>query len=158
MVTKEYRLVKLVETEPIPFELLLMADETKKAIEKYIYDSTVYLLYTTGYDYPVAVFALYKIDKHIIELKNIGVLPAFRKQGIGNFLLGKIVEIASENNYTEIIVGTPVAALAEIAFYEKNGFSKYAIKKDFYIQNYEEPIIEEGVLLRDMQMLKKIVR
>jgi ribosomal protein S18 acetylase RimI-like enzyme len=41
--------------------------------------------------------------------------------------------------------------------YEKAGFKKYAIKKDFYLRLYPDPIIENGVQLRDMVMLKKVL-
>jgi aminoglycoside 6'-N-acetyltransferase I len=51
-------------------------------------------------------------------------------------------------------VGTADCGLAQIRFYERNGFVKYAIRKDFFIKNYELPIYENGQLLKDMIMLK----
>ena len=155
---KDYHLHKLTKEDAVPFDLLLIADETEAAIKKYINESDIYLLYSNENKKPIAVFALYKIDGNTIELKNIGVIPLFRQKGIGSYLIEKIDEIARASNYTKIIVGTPDMAVNEIAFYEKNGFSKYAVKKDFFLQNYDEPVIEDGVMLRDMQMLKKPVR
>jgi hypothetical protein len=56
--------------------------------------------------------------------------------------------------FENVIVGTPDQAVKQINFYEKNGFIKYDLKKDFFIKNYPAPIIDNGVTLRDMVMLK----
>jgi len=42
-----------------------------------------------------------------------------------------------------------------ILFYLKQGFVKYGVKKDFFVQNYPQPIYDHGIQLRDMVMLKK---
>ena len=44
--------------------------------------------------------------------------------------------------------------IRQIHFYEMNGFIKYTIRKDFFIENYDLPIFENGVQLKDMQLLK----
>ena len=69
-------------------------------------------------------------------------------------LINYVKEIAYKENYTEIIVGTADNGINQIRFYERNGFVKYAIKKNYFIDNYTKPIFDGGVLLRDMVMLK----
>ena len=69
-------------------------------------------------------------------------------------LIEKIKEIARRQNYWEIIVGTADNGFRQIKFYEKNGFIKYDVRKNFFLENYAEPIIEDGVRLKDMIMLK----
>ena len=138
----------------LPFDLLLWADETIDAIEKYIYNSDVYVVKAKGESRPIAVFALYRVSDTQIEIKNIAVLESLRGQGIGSYLLREIRRIAEAEKYKRIIVGTPDCSLKQILFYEKNGFEKYDVKRDFFIKNYSEPIIENGVVLRDMVMLK----
>ncbi|MGE5107107.1 MAG: GNAT family N-acetyltransferase, partial [Sphingobacteriales bacterium] len=103
---------------------------------------------------PIAVFALYKINDTDIEIKNIAVSENLQSKGIGSFLIGEIKRIATKGNYKNIIVGTADSGYRQINFYERNGFSKYDIKKNFFIENYSEPIIENGIMLRDMVMLK----
>lgn len=154
MIFESYYIRKLENSELIPFDLLLLADETKEAIEKYIYNSIIYLLYHEDNLQPIGVAALYKIDQLEIEIKNIAVLAAYRGKGLGSFLVEKIKEIASNNHYRTMIVGTADTGKMEISFYEKNGFKKYDVRKDFFIENYKKPIIENGVMLRDMVMLK----
>lgn len=150
----EYIIHKLKNDDSIPFDLLLVADETKEAIEKYIYQSTIYSAFINECLTPVGVFALFKINDEQIEIKNIGVLELYQCRGIGSFLIEKIKEIAEENSYREIIVGTPDTGIKQIKFYEKNGFKKFAIKKNFFPKNYANTIIEDGVILKDMVMLK----
>ena len=65
-----------------------------------------------------------------------------------------IKRIAKLAKFENVIVGTPDRAVKQINFYEKNGFRKYDLKKDFFIKNYPQPIIDNGVMLRDMVMLK----
>lgn len=138
----------------MPFDLLLLADETIEAIEKYIAVSDVYLASKIGLSKPIGVFVLCKINNKEIEIKNIAVAEDYQGNGIGSFLIDQIKAIASECHYKSIIVGTPDLAHEQIRFYEKNGFSKYGVRKNFFIDNYREPIIENGVALRDMLMLR----
>lgn len=154
MKTQNIRLHKLKADEPIPFELLLIADEPDDAIKKYIYESGIYTVYNNENINPIGVFVLYRISDSVLEIKNIGVLELYRSQGIGSFLIERIKEIASIENCREVIVGTADSGVRQIQFYEKNGFRKYAVKKNFFIENYTEPIIEDGTMLKDMIMLK----
>ena len=81
-------------------------------------------------------------------------MESFRNNGIGSLLINYVKEIAYKENYTEIIVGTADNGINQIRFYERNGFVKYAVKKNYFIDNYSRPIVDDGVLLKDMVMLK----
>jgi ribosomal protein S18 acetylase RimI-like enzyme len=150
----EYEIVKLQPGRSLPFHLLLLADETLEAIEKYIYTSDVYLVKRKNGTETIAAFALYKISNAEIEIKNIAVLESLQGQGIGSQVLDEIKRISIANHYKRIIVGTPDGSSRLIHFYEKNGFIRYAVRKDFFIKNYPDPIIENGITLRNMVMLK----
>ena len=80
------RLEKLLPEEPIPFSLLLLADETVAAIEKYLYTSDVYLARQEGETDPVAVIVLHTLGPAEMEIKNIAVATERQGQGIGHFL------------------------------------------------------------------------
>jgi ribosomal protein S18 acetylase RimI-like enzyme len=154
----DYKINRIRSKDEIPFDLLLLADETKYAIEKYIYHSDVYVVNETGQLNPIAVFVLYKISDEEIEIKNIAVSENLQSKGIGSSLIREIKRIAITGNYKNIIVGTADCGNKQINFYERNGFLQYDIKKDFFIKNYTEPIIENGTRLRDMIMLKMKLR
>lgn len=135
----------------IPYHLLLLADETKEAIDQYIFKSDIYLLHDGTED--IAVMALFKTSDTEIEIKNIAVIESYRSKGIGSILMKKAKEIARENHYKTLTVGTSDTGFQQIRFYEKNGFIKTEIRKDFFIENYPFPIYENGLQMRDMILL-----
>lgn len=139
----------------IPYELLLLADETIDAINQYIFTSEVYLL--NNGDQDIAVMVLHENSTTEIELKNIAVIETWRNKGIGSILVDKAKELATEKHYTSLLVGTSDTGLQQIRFYEKNGFIKKGIRKDFFIENYPVPIYENGVQMRDMLMLEFLI-
>ena len=145
---------KVSSKNDLPFDLLLLADESIGVIEKYIYDSEVYLATESEDSEAVGVFALLKLNNSDIEIKNIAVAETLQNRGIGSFLISEIKRLAKVAKFENVIVGTSDRAVKKINFYENNGFIKYDLKKDFFIKNYPEPIIENGVMLRDMVMLK----
>ncbi len=148
----KYTITKLQPEDPLPFDLLLLADETKEAIEKYIYDCEVFLVNQNGKS--IAAFALYPINQPEIEIKNIAVVPELQGKGIGSDLIKEIVRIAKTENYSSLIVGTGDVSDVQIRFYERSGFVKYDMKKNFFIDNYKLPIIENGKQMKDMVMLR----
>jgi len=145
-----YQIKHITNHKEYPYDLLLLADETVHAIDKYLYDSLVYAVYDVKM--PIAVFCLYPVDSETLEIKNIAVSPAFQGMGLGSQLLDFIK--ANYQQYANLIVGTADCGLAQIRFYERNGFVKYGIRKDFFIKNYERSIYENGQLLKDMIMLR----
>lgn len=157
MTKGDYTIQQLAGTDTIPFNLLLLADETREAIEKYIYQSSIYCLYSLEVPEPIAVFALYKINDKTVEIKNIAVAESYQGKGLGSFLITAINTIAAMERYKEIIVGTADAGTREIHFYERNGFKRYGTRDNFYTDNYPEPIIENGIRLKDMIMLKIVL-
>ncbi|MFS4472042.1 GNAT family N-acetyltransferase [Chryseobacterium sp. T20] len=137
--------------EEIPYHLLLLADETQEAINQYIFNSDIYLLHDGTEN--IAVMALYRKSNTELEIKNIAVIENYRSKGIGSTLMDKAKEIAKENHYKTLTVGTSDTGVQQIRFYEKNGFIKSGILKDFFIENYPAPIYENGLQMRDMVLL-----
>ncbi|SEH39185.1 GNAT family N-acetyltransferase [Chryseobacterium culicis] len=135
----------------IPYHLLLLADETREAINQYIFNSDIYLLHNATEN--IAVMALYKKSTTELEIKNVAVIESYRSKGIGSILMNKAKEIAKENHYKTLTVGTSDTGFQQIRFYEKNGFIKSGILKDFFTDNYPEPMYENGVQMKDMVLL-----
>lgn len=152
-----YAIVLLQKDDLLPFDLLLMADETEAAIRKYIFQSVVYLVTDKISHEKVAIVALFKIDDTTLEIKNIAIAEKLRGKGIGSWLISNIKQIATLQHYKSLIVGTPDCAFQQINFYQKAGFTPFMLKKNFFIDNYEEPIYENGTLLKDMLMLKMVL-
>jgi ribosomal protein S18 acetylase RimI-like enzyme len=145
---------KLSETDKFPLHLLLLADETVAVINKYLYTSDVYVAKEVLSEHVIAVFVLQKINMNEIEIKNIAVDDAYQGRGIGSYLVDKIKQIAREEGMQILWVGTPDSATRQLNFYLRNGFRKAGVRINFFLENYPEPIYENGILLRDMAMLQ----
>jgi len=136
-----------------PYEILLIADETVDAINKYVFDSDVYLAIVQ--QEAIGAFCLLRGNEGDLEIKNIAIVPQWQNRGIGSFLLAKIEEIAKKEEFKTITVGTADTGKRQISFYIRNGYTQYAVKKNFFLKNYDQPIYENGILLKNMVMLKK---
>ena len=142
---------KLSKDQEMPYDLLLLADETIDGINTYIFDSYVYIVKED--DLIIAAFCLSEFNRDTIELENIAVSEDLQGKGVGTFIISYIKR-AYKSQFKTLIVGTADCALKQINFYEKNGFVKYDIRKSFFIEKYDKPIIENGVQLKDMIMFK----
>lgn len=131
-------------------DLLLLGDEDEKMIDKYLERGEMYILDDNGIK---AECVVTDEGNKILEIKNIAVSPKFQKQGYGKKLIEFITEKYSEN-FSVIQAGTGDSPLT-IPFYEKCGFRKSHIVKNFFIDNYKNPIYEEGVQLINMIYLQK---
>jgi GNAT superfamily N-acetyltransferase len=149
------RLVRLLPGEPPPVSLLLMADETAEAIERYIHQCEVYVAVQGKSE--VGVCALYRNSAEAVEIKNMAVIESLRGKGLGSWMLEEIRRIADRDGYTRIIVGTATVG-RQLDFYLRNGFSLLDIRKNFFLENYPEPIVEDGQVLCDMVVLERSVR
>ena len=144
---------KLQKNEEPPFDLLLLADETLEAINKYINDSELYIMENN--ENIIAVYVLQDLGKGIVEIKNIAVDENLQGNGIGKILLFDAIKKAQEKKYNQIIIGTANGGIKQLYLYQKVGFEIFDIKKNFILDNYPEPIYENGILLKHMIMLKK---
>lgn len=130
--------------------LFLIADEQLNMIEKYLPDSAVYLLDDNGIKGEITVL---DCGNGVLEIKNLAVLPEYRRLGYGRKLIEFICE-KYRDNFTTVTVGTGDSPLT-VPFYEKCGFVKSHTVKNFFTDNYDREIIEAGVKLIDMVYLIK---
>lgn len=142
--------------ERIPYELLLLADESMAAINRYVMHSDIYVLERGGK--PIAVYVLYGLNEYELEIKNIAVDRAYQGRGIGGFLLQDAAARAAEKGYSSLLIGTAETAVKQLALYRKAGFGFHTIRKDFFTANYPVPIVEGGVPLQHMVVLRKEIR
>ncbi|MDF2516457.1 MAG: family N-acetyltransferase [Sphingobacterium sp.] len=147
----EIEIQQITNHKDYPYDLLLLADETVAAINKYVFDSMVFVVQEK--QRPIAVFCLYPIDSNTLEIKNIAVAASHQNRGLGSKILQYIQETYC-TQYPNLIVGTADCGFDQIRFYERNGFVQYGVRANFFIENYEQPIYENGQLLKDMVLLK----
>ncbi len=130
--------------------LFLLADEQLEMVKKYLYNSTTFVIEDCGVKGEITV---QDIGGGVLEIKNLAILPEFQRCGYGKKLI-EFICAEYKNKYSILQVGTGDSPLT-VPFYQKNGFEKSHIIKNFFIDNYDHPIIEDGVILQDMVYLRK---
>lgn len=131
-------------------DLLLLADEELKMIEKYLYRGEMFALYD---DNLKSVCVVTQESDDVCELKNIATYEKWQGKGYGSKLLNHIFS-HYKGKYTTMLVGTGDISWI-IKFYQKNGFRPSHRVKNFFTDNYDHPMYEEGVQLVDMVYLRK---
>ena len=146
---------KLAPDAPIPYDLLLLADETVEAINKYLPGSDIYIATIPDEEQPVGAMVIQHINQQEAEIMNIAVAEHLQSQGIGKLLIDKAVEVARSNAYKSLKVGTGDSGVRQIKFYRRNGFEICDVRKNYFVDKFPEPIFENGVMLRDMVVLER---
>lgn len=141
---------EIKENKKIYIELLLLADEEERMIDKYLERGQMFVLDDGGIK---AECVVTQEGDNVIEIKNIAVYPKYQKKGYGKKLI-EFVENKYKNDFDIIRVGTGDSKLT-VPFYENCGFRRSYCIKDFFVNNYENPIYEDGIRLKDMVYLEK---
>lgn len=131
-------------------ELLLLADEQIDMLKKYMYQGDMFIFLN---DDIIAVSIVIPCCKNTCELKNIAIHPSYQHLGYGKKMITHIVNYY-QGKYSSIFVGTG-ANTATVSFYEKCGFTKSYLVKDFFTNNYDYIMFEDGIKLKDMQYLER---
>lgn len=148
MVVLEIR--EVLENKKNYIDLLLLADEQESMIDKYLQRGNLYILED---DTTIGVCVVTDEGNGILEIKNIAVNPDSQGKGYGKLLIEYICN-KYKGIFKTVIVGTGDSPLT-VPFYEKCGFVKSHIIKNFFTDNYDHPIFECGKQLIDMVYFKK---
>ena len=147
-------ILKVTENKKKYFDLLILADEDEKMIDAYLERGDMYVL-TEG-EKAVGTIVVTDEGDGVLEIKNIATDPAMQGKGCGRKMIN-YVEEQYAGRYTTLLVGTGDSPLT-VPFYEKCGFVRSHIIPNFFTDNYDHPIVECGVTLRDMVYLKKSIK
>ncbi len=131
--------------------LLLEADEQESMIDRYLSRGELFVLFDEK-DTPQAVAVVTKEGEGVYELKNLAVAAPFRRRGLGRRMVVFLLERFRGGGV--MLVGTGDSP-ATLAFYKACGFRFSHVEKDFFVKNYDHPIIEDGRALRDMIYLRQ---
>lgn len=131
-------------------DLLLLADEQESMIDRYLERGDMFALEDNGVK---AVCVVTDEKDGVCELKNFAVTSEFQGQGYGKKLINHLVAHYS-GKYTQMLVGTGDVP-STIGFYNSCGFEYSHRIENFFTENYDHPMLEDGVLLKDMIYLKR---
>lgn len=139
-------IIKITQNRERYLPLLLLADEQYEMLLKYLHRGDMYAMCEGGA--AVAVCIVTDEGGGVAEIKNLAVAPRYRRTGCGRRMVEFIKGIC-RGTHSRLQVGTGDSPLT-VPFYEACGFRRGRIVKNFFTQNYDHPITEGGVLLRDM--------
>jgi ribosomal protein S18 acetylase RimI-like enzyme len=135
--------------------LLLLADPEEAAIQKYI-DRCEIFAALEGNMF-VGVCAVLPVDEKRCELKNLAVSPAAQRRGYGKQLVEYVFN-RYKDRYAIMLVGTSDATQDTLRFYKRCGFQYSHTIKNFFIDNYREPVFDGGVQCVDMIVLERYLK
>ena len=143
-------ILEVTENKEQYIDLLLLADEQESMIEKYLNRGNLFALYD-DYDLKTAAVVT-KENNDTYEIQNIATLKIYQGKGYGSGMMKHIIQYC-KNKCKYLIVGTGENEKI-LLFYEKFGFIYSHTVKDFFTNNYDHAIIEDGKQLKDKIYLK----
>ncbi|MCL6416546.1 GNAT family N-acetyltransferase [Aestuariirhabdus sp. Z084] len=135
----------------IPLALLLEADPSELKINKYRSKSSAVVAVKD--DDIVGACLLLPLDASNIELINIAVDPGQQGKGIGVQLLQRALGFAREQGYQAIELTTGTFGY-QLAFYQRQGFRAVELVRDYFLNQYPQLLIEDGIQHKDMLRLR----
>lgn len=144
------KIEKITEDKKRFLDLLLLADEQESMIDRYLERGDMFALYDPDLK---SICVVTKEGDGIYELKNIATYEKDQKKGYASRLIGYLLEYYKEDG-REMFVGTGDFP-PTLSFYEGCGFRLSHRVKNFFTDNYDHPIYEDGVQLVDMVYLKQ---
>lgn len=143
-------IISIYENKKQFLDLLLLADEQEYMIDKYLERGDLFALYDGGLK---SVCVVTRESNAVCELKNIATYEKWHGHGYGSKLLNHIFS-HYKGKYKTMLVGTGDSPWI-LQFYKKNGFTISHRIKNFFTDNYDHPMFENGVQLVDMVYLCK---
>lgn len=143
---------KLLPHETPPYDLLLLADPSRELVKAYIAEGECYI--AEEQSGITGVFVIVPLTKEAVEIKNIAVREDKQGHGIGKKLLQEAIKAAKSSGYERIEIGTGNSSIGQLALYQKCGFRISDVIEDFFVQNYDEIIMENGIQCLDMIRLR----
>jgi len=131
-------------------DLLLLGDEQENMIKKYLYIGDLFALYEN--DDLKTVCVVTKEDNETNEIKNLATYEKYHGKGYGTYMLKYIIE-EYKNKCKKLLLGTGDIDKI-LSYYEKFGFIYSHKIKNFFVDNYEHEMFEDGKQLIDMVYLK----
>jgi len=142
-------ITKVTEAKKEYIDLLLLADEQETMIDQYLERGEMFVLDDNGIK---AECVVTKEKDVIYELKNIAVMPGCQRKGYGKALIEFLCSYYADCK--AILVGTGDSP-SILNFYRKCGFTESHRVINFFTDNYDHPMFDNGKQLVDMIYLKK---
>ena len=131
--------------------LLLEADPSERIIHDVFTNSRAYEIRVE--QALAGVMLLVRRNTDTLEIANISVDRAFRRQGLGSRLIERAKMETVGLGLRRLEVGTGSTSFGALCFYQTCGFRMDRIERDYFVKRYPRPIVENGITLKDMVRL-----
>ncbi|ODG90682.1 MULTISPECIES: GNAT family N-acetyltransferase [Bacillaceae] len=135
------------------WNLLLLADPSKEMVDKYIQKSNIYEV--LDQNLLVGVLVLMENSSEEVEIKNIAIDPTFQGQGFGKNLIHFGINESKKLGYSKISICTGNSSTYQLTLYKNCGFQISTVFHNFFIDNYDEEIWENGIQCKDLIKLEQ---
>ncbi|MEN1935344.1 GNAT family N-acetyltransferase [Paenibacillus sp. 102] len=140
--------IERISKDIAPKSLLLLADPSEAQIQAYLQRGLIYV--AKEEENVIGVYVLLETRPQTMEIMNLAVLEEMQGKGIGRQLLQHAMQTAKEHHMHTLGIGTGNSSVTQLALYQKCGFRIFSIDFDYFSKHYEEEIIENGIVCRDM--------
>lgn len=140
---------RIIENKDDFMDLLLLGDEQENMIKKYIYIGDLFALYDNDLK---TVSVVTRKDNETYEIKNLSTYEKYHGKGYGTHMLQHIIE-EYKNKCKRLLLGTGDISRV-LSYYKKFGFVYSHTIKNFFVDNYDHEMFEDGKQLVDMIYLK----
>jgi len=130
-------------------DLLLLGDEQENMIKRYLYTGDLFALYDNDLK---TVSVVTKENDETCEIKNLATYEKYHGKGYGTHMLKFIIE-EFKSKCKRLLLGTgDISSI--LSYYKKFGFAYSHTIKNFFVDNYDHEMFEDGKQLVDMIYLK----
>ena len=133
-------------------DLLLLADEQESMIDSYLERGDMFVMFNTDLE-PVSSAVVTDEGDNVCELKSLAVSLQYQRKGYGKQMVDFLCKRYADK-FKYMIAGTG-ESMDTISFYKNCGFTFSHIVPDFFTDNYDHPIVENGITLKDMVYFRK---
>ena len=103
-------------------------------------DSTIYRFFVAKIDENTVGYIGYTVIVDEAEIINVGVMPEYRGQKIGNALMDIMIEDLKKNGVSCVHLEVRKSNFVAISMYEKYGFIAISVSKNHYTNPTEDAI------------------
>lgn len=153
MAKLETKIVDFHKVTSAHYQLMLEADPSREIVDSYL--DRAYKFKLTNGKKLLGLILMIDTRPETLEIVNLAVAESSRNKGYGEKLLSFVIDWAKQRGYRTLEIGTGSTSFAQLYLYQKVGFRIVGIDRDFFVDNYQEPIIENKLILKDMLRLQK---
>ncbi len=144
------------EDDALCLSLLHAADEDDQHILATI-NAPAHSTYL-AYDGETAVSAaVIRWDEYEAEITHLAVAETARGKGFGKQIVDALVAEARKRAMQAVLVGTANSSIGNMVFYQKCGFRMDHVRRD-YFHYLTQPVLEDGIPIRDMLVFRLALR